>query len=141
MKEYDKGGIKAPESESMVGAFRINWIKSCLLQPNSTWFHIPRSLFEKIGGLDFILKCEVNRISINSIYHLSAYIEIYADDTTMYVSAENVACINKLLQDELLLVSNWVTENRLKMNVVKTSIIMGSRYMLTLYLKNCVSNE
>lgn len=66
VKEYDKGGIKAPEFESMVGTFRINWIKSCLSQPESMWFHIPRSLFEKIGGLDFILKCdfEVNRIPI-----------------------------------------------------------------------------
>lgn len=39
--------------------------------------------------------------------------------------------INKLLHDELMMVSNWVTENRLKLNVVKTkSIILGCRYML-----------
>ena len=72
-------------------------------------------------------------IFVNDLPHVlkSACIEIYVDDTTMYVSAENVVCINKLLQDELLLVSNWVTENKLKLNVVKTkSIIMGSRYML-----------
>lgn len=72
-------------------------------------------------------------IFVNDLPHVlkSACIEIYADDTTMYVSAENVVCIIKLLQDELLLVSNWVTENTLKLNVVKTKrIIMGSRYML-----------
>lgn len=35
VRVYDKGGIKAPEFESMVGTFRINWIKSCLPQPDS----------------------------------------------------------------------------------------------------------
>lgn len=53
VKEYDKGGIKAPEFESMVSTFRVNWLKSCLSQPNSMWLHIPRSLFKKIGCLDF----------------------------------------------------------------------------------------
>lgn len=47
VKEYDKGGIKAPEFESVVGTFRMNWIKSCPSQPNSMWFHIPRSVFEE----------------------------------------------------------------------------------------------
>ncbi len=66
VKDYDKGGIRAPEFESMVGTFRINWIKSCLSQPDYMWFHIPRSLFEKMGGLDFVLKCDfdVNRIPV-----------------------------------------------------------------------------
>lgn len=33
---------------------------------NSTWFHIPWSLFKKIDGLDLILKCdfEVNKIPV-----------------------------------------------------------------------------
>lgn len=52
VKEYDKGSIKATEFESMVGTFRINWIKSCLSQSNSMWFHISRSLFKKIGCLN-----------------------------------------------------------------------------------------
>lgn len=28
------------------------------LQPNWMWFHIPRSLFKKVGGLDFLLQCD-----------------------------------------------------------------------------------
>lgn len=31
VKEYNMGGIKTPEFESVVGTFRINWIKSCLI--------------------------------------------------------------------------------------------------------------
>lgn len=50
----------------MVGTLSVNWIKACLAQPNSMWVHIPRSLFKKIGCLDFILKCDfnVNKIPI-----------------------------------------------------------------------------
>lgn len=47
VKEYDKGGIKAPEFESMAGTFRTDWIKSCPSQPNSMRFHIPRFVFQE----------------------------------------------------------------------------------------------
>lgn len=66
VKEYDKGGIKALEFESMVGTFKLNWLKAYLSQPNSMWFHIPRSLFKRIGGLEFLLKCDfdVNKVPV-----------------------------------------------------------------------------
>ncbi len=48
-KEYDKGGIKALEFEPVVWTFKIKWLKAYLSQPNSMWFHIPRSLFETMG--------------------------------------------------------------------------------------------
>ena len=37
-----------------------------LLQPDSMWFQIPRSLFKKIGGPEFILQCdfEVTKIPV-----------------------------------------------------------------------------
>ncbi len=65
-KDYENGGVKALDFEAMVGTFRINWIKACLSQPDSMWFHIPRSLFSKLGGLEFFLKCdfEVGKISV-----------------------------------------------------------------------------
>lgn len=36
----------------------INWVKAFLSQPDSMWFHIPRSLFKKIGGRELLLKCD-----------------------------------------------------------------------------------
>ena len=64
LKNYDKGGIKALDFESMFGTLKVKWLKTYLSQPDSMWFHIPRSLFKKIGGLEFILQCdlEVTRI-------------------------------------------------------------------------------
>lgn len=58
VKDYKKGGLKTLDFESMVGVFKINWIKAFMSQTESIWFHIPRGIFKKIGGLDFVLKCD-----------------------------------------------------------------------------------
>lgn len=58
IKDYDKGGIKTVDFESMIGMFRVNWLKAFLDKPNSLWFHIPKNIFDKVGGLEFLLKCD-----------------------------------------------------------------------------------
>ena len=56
---------------------------------------------------------------------------IYADDTTMYVSSESIEHVNEVLQLELKLVSEWIMENKLKLNVLKTKcMVIGSKYAL-----------
>jgi len=56
---------------------------------------------------------------------------IYADDTTMYVSSESIEQVNEVLQLELKLVSEWILENKLKLNVLKTKcMVIGSKYSL-----------
>lgn len=52
VKDYDTGGVKALDFESVVGTFKMNWLKACLLQSDSMWFHIPRSVFKELGGID-----------------------------------------------------------------------------------------
>lgn len=58
VKDYEKGGVRALDFESMIGTFKINWLRACLSQSDSMWFHIPRSLFKELGGIDFLLKCD-----------------------------------------------------------------------------------
>jgi len=58
IKDYKIGGLRATEFESMIGVLKLNWIKSYLTQPNSIWFHIPKCIFKKVGGLEFLLKCD-----------------------------------------------------------------------------------
>ncbi len=58
IKEYKNGGLKASEFESMVWVLKLNWIQMYLAQTNSMCFHIPKSVFQKVGGLDFLLKCD-----------------------------------------------------------------------------------
>ncbi len=35
----------------------MNWLKRCLANPKSIWYFIPNHIFDKIGSLSFILKC------------------------------------------------------------------------------------
>lgn len=42
----------------MLGTFKIKWLKEFLLKPDSIWFHIPKSIFKRFGGLNFLLKCD-----------------------------------------------------------------------------------
>ncbi len=46
--------------EDVHKTFKINWLKRCLITPNSLWNHIPYSLFNQIGGLTFMLTCDYN---------------------------------------------------------------------------------
>ena len=58
VKDTNKGGLKTLDIESMVGMFRVNWIKAFLSQTESIWFHIPRNIFKRVGGFEFLLQCD-----------------------------------------------------------------------------------
>ncbi len=55
-----EGGLEMLYFEYMNKTFKINWLKRCLITPNSLWNHIPHSLFNQIGGLKFLLTCDYN---------------------------------------------------------------------------------
>nr|XP_023666313.1 uncharacterized protein LOC111843186 [Paramormyrops kingsleyae] len=59
IKQYKDGGLQAIDFDSINGTLKINYLKS-LLNQNSFWFHIPRELFKKIGGIEFLLRCDFN---------------------------------------------------------------------------------
>lgn len=58
VKDIDKGGINALDFEATIGTFRIKCLKAFFMQPNSMWFHIPGSIFQHLGGLEFLVKCD-----------------------------------------------------------------------------------
>ncbi|XP_054865756.1 uncharacterized protein LOC129348729 [Amphiprion ocellaris] len=58
VKDYENGGLKALNFESIIAAFRVTWLKECLSLSDSLWYHIPNKLFNKVGGLDFLLRCD-----------------------------------------------------------------------------------
>ena len=67
---------------------------------------------------------------------------IYTDDTTMYVTSESFEHVNDVLQLELKLVSEWIKENKLKLNVLKTKcMVIGSKYALRTDQKLSLSLE
>ena len=56
---------------------------------------------------------------VNDLPHVlnNGSMEIYADDTTVWVAGKSAASVNEVLQKEMDSVSNWVDENMLKLNV------------------------
>lgn len=66
VKEYINGGLKALDFEALIGSFRIKWLKTFFAYSNSMWFHIPRAIFGKLGGIDFLLRCDfhINKIPL-----------------------------------------------------------------------------
>ena len=49
---------------------------------------------------------------------------MYADDTTICVSAGDKACVTKLMQDDLINVNDWLCARRLSLHIGKTSYII-----------------
>ncbi len=50
-----EGGFEMLDYVDMNNTFEINWIKKCVINPDSICFFIPHNIFKMVGGLDFIL--------------------------------------------------------------------------------------
>jgi len=55
-------------------------------------------------------------------------VSVYADDVTLYIPAPALENITAGLNNELQMVFNWVTDNKLVLNIAKTkSILFGTK--------------
>ena len=52
---------------------------------------------------------------------------LYADDTTIYVIGRNLRFMKLKLQQDLFLLSRWLSVNHLKLNVAKTKLMLFNR--------------
>ncbi len=50
-----EGGFEMLDYVDMNNTFKINWIKKCVINPDSICFFIPQNIFKTVGGLDFLL--------------------------------------------------------------------------------------
>ncbi|KAK2847569.1 hypothetical protein Q5P01_010568 [Channa striata] len=51
-------GVELLDFGDLNYTFKIKCIKECLKAPNSLWYFIPVNVFEKMGGLQFLLLCD-----------------------------------------------------------------------------------
>lgn len=51
---------------------------------------------------------------------------MYADDSTLYASANTLGELGKVLNEELKLVEEWITVNKLVVNIEKTKCMVFS---------------
>ena len=54
------GGFNVLDFTSLNSSFKIKWIKIFLKNPNSIWNFISAHVFNSVGGLDFLLRCNYN---------------------------------------------------------------------------------
>ena len=60
VKGYEEGGLKAIDIDCINGTIKINWLRSFLKNENSLWFHIPNWIFNDLGGVTFLLRCDLD---------------------------------------------------------------------------------
>ena len=52
-----EGGLEVLDFVDINNTFKINWLKKCLIDTDSIWYFIPNNVFNKLGGLQVLLKC------------------------------------------------------------------------------------
>ncbi len=67
-----EGGLDFLDFADTVNTFKVNWLRRCLMNSMSPWFFIPHNIFDQLGGLSFLLKCNLlpGKLPISlSIFH------------------------------------------------------------------------
>ena len=66
-----------------------------------------------------------------------AHATMYADDTTICYSSENMQDLNAVVNSELPRLNRWLRGNKLSLNIIKTqAMIIGSRQKLSYMRKS-----
>lgn len=60
VKEYKEGGLNAIDFHCLNAVLKVKWLKSFLTEKDSIWFCLSKGLFNKIGGIEFVLRCDFN---------------------------------------------------------------------------------
>ena len=79
IKDYNNGGLRATEFESMTRVFKLNWIKAYLAQPVSIYNQNVYS--RKLEGWNFLLRYDLEvfklPIKLSDFHKLILYCFIY----------------------------------------------------------------
>ena len=79
-----------------------------------------------------LMLCILHLNSLPSV--ISAVVNQFASDALVYSSSHNIPALVSNIQNELNTVTNWMTLNKLKINVEKSSlIIFGSTHKITIF--------
>ena len=107
------------------GRFISTSLNSNLSTPLPISFGVPQGSI--LGPLLFI-------VFINDLFRCAANcsIQLYADDTVVYFSDDNIDNIQTKLSNDLHSIYEWMCLNKLTINFDKTvSLLIGSRHMLS----------
>ena len=64
-QDYDRGGIRMTDVDIMIKALRLAWIPRLLNPISRNWKSIPDYFFKKLGGFNFLLRCNYDAKYLN----------------------------------------------------------------------------
>ncbi len=56
----NQGGLNVLDFEISNTIFKIKWIQNYIRSKDKLWYYIPNIIFEKVGGIEFLLNCNFN---------------------------------------------------------------------------------
>lgn len=59
VKPIEEGDLNVIDYETMNAMIQLKWLQLFMQNYGSFWYNIPSKMFDKCGGLDFLLKCDV----------------------------------------------------------------------------------
>lgn len=58
VKSLEEGGLNVIDYEAMNGVIKLKRLQKFTQNSDSFWFNIPSEIFDKCGGIDFLLRCD-----------------------------------------------------------------------------------
>ena len=93
LTEYESGGLKMIDLESMIKSLRLAWLKRIFQCNNGAWRSFLRFLLEPFGGL-FLFHCnyDIKEIHISSKFY-SELLQWWSEFRSVFDSRRECQCI------------------------------------------------
>lgn len=64
VKLTEEGGINVIDFGAMNGVIKLRWLQSFVKDEKSLWFSLPFHLFQRVGGIYFLLRCDFEPLKL-----------------------------------------------------------------------------
>ncbi len=58
VKSIEEGGLNVIDFDPMNGTIKLKWLQNFVKKCESFWFDLPSKIFQKVGGIDLLLRCD-----------------------------------------------------------------------------------
>ena len=75
-QDLEKGGLRMTDVDIMFKALGLAWIPRLLNAGDKNWCSLPNHYFRKLGGLNFLLKCNYDKVFSSVASFLQEHFQI-----------------------------------------------------------------